>query len=316
MSNSKLHCFKILRNITKPLLGRCPRRLLATSTSSADDNFSAWMNLGNEGNGDTPLPQASYSVTPRTLYVCSTPIGNMFDISLRTLYVLQGVDVIAAEDTRTTVGLLKKFGVVTPLLSFHAHNERQRIPQLLSMLQAGKSVAVVSDAGTPCFSDPGSSIVKACIAEDLPVTPVPGACAWIAAASASGCPLHDVRYVGFLPRKSHAKQLFFREVRMAPWTLAFYEAPHRLQFTLEELLEELGPARRIVVARQLTKPTEHFFRGTTVEAVEWYKKKRPRGEITILVEPCGKRKPNARVRQYRHSGAAAEADSEEENDVI
>lgn len=219
-----------------------------------------------------------------TLYLVATPIGNLKDITLRALDVLRQVDWIAAEDTRRTRILLQHYGISTPLLSFHEHNQAQRIPQLLRRLARGEDGALVSDAGTPLINDPGFELVQAALEAGHTVVPVPGPSAVLAALVASGLPPDRFLYLGYLPRKPGPRQRTLQEVAHLPFTLIFLETPQRLVETLEDMVNVLGGERRIAVAHELTKVHESFLRTTLAQALEHYRQHPPRGEFTLVVE--------------------------------
>jgi 16S rRNA (cytidine1402-2'-O)-methyltransferase len=223
------------------------------------------------------------------LYLVATPIGNLGDITLRALEVLRAVDRIACEDTRQTQKLLNHFEITKPTVSYHEHNERSRATELIQDLKAGTAVAVVSDAGTPGVSDPGSWLVREAIAAGVQVFPSPGANAAVSALIASGLPADEFEFLGFLPEKAGARKTKLENLRAHPSesarTLIFYEAPHRLLDTLADLELIFGPQLRVVVARELTKIHEEFLRGTVAEVRgKLAKRDRIRGEITLLVE--------------------------------
>jgi len=221
---------------------------------------------------------------PGTLYLVSTPIGNLADITHRALQVLQDVDLIACEDTRHTHKLLSHYGITTKTISYHEHNERQRTAQLIDMLQQGSDVAVVSDAGTPAISDPGYRLVRAAIENDITLVPVPGPSALISALVAAGLPTDEFFFAGFLPSRSNARRTRLSELRSVPGTLIFYEAPHRLAATLKDTYEILGE-REAVVARELTKVHEEIKRGRLSELVAHYSNdENIRGEIVLLID--------------------------------
>jgi 16S rRNA (cytidine1402-2'-O)-methyltransferase len=220
-----------------------------------------------------------------TLFVVATPIGNLEDITLRALRVLRDVDVIAAEDTRRTAKLLSHHVIPTSTVSFHEHNSRSRIPQLLSRLQAGQNVALVTDAGTPGVSDPGIELVKACVDAGIQVDPIPGASAPLAAAIASGFPLDPFTILGFPPTKAKDRSAWFTEASSLPGTVCFFEAPHRITRTLSEAGAYFGN-RPIVVGRELTKVHQEFLRGTAQELAG--RLVAPRGEFTVVVGPAEK----------------------------
>ena len=217
-----------------------------------------------------------------TLFVVSTPIGNLEDITLRALRVLREVDVIAAEDTRRTARLLAHHAIPTSTVSFHRHNSRSRIPQLLSRLQAGQHVALVTDAGTPGVSDPGVELVRACIAAAIPIDPIPGASAPITAATVSGFPLEPLTILGFPPAKAKDRGAWLLSAAALSGTLCFFEAPHRITRTLTEAAQYFGN-RPIVVGRELTKVHQEFLRGTAQEVAGLLTA--PRGEFTVIVGP-------------------------------
>ena len=218
-----------------------------------------------------------------TLYLVATPIGNLEDITLRALRVLREAAVIAAEDTRHTRKLLAHHGIPARLISLHAHNETGRTPELLARLQAGESVALVSDAGTPGLSDPGTSLIAAAVAAQLPVVPIPGPSALVAALVSSGLPTTPVTFLGFLPASPSERRRALDGARALPHTLVLYEAPHRLRRTLAALCDVWGD-RRVAVARELTKLHEEVFRGRLREALEHFSQTPPRGEFTLVVE--------------------------------
>ncbi len=218
-----------------------------------------------------------------TLYIVGTPIGNLEDMTVRAVRILQTVDLIAAEDTRHTGKLLHHFQIKTPQISYHEHNRTTRVPELLAKLQQGWAIALVSDAGMPGISDPGYELVKACAEEGFTVVPIPGASAVITALSASGLPSDRFIFEGFLPAKSQARRTHLESLQSESRTIVFYESPHRLRATLQDLADVLGSDRQITLARELTKLHEEFWRGTAVEAIELYTQREPQGEYTIVV---------------------------------
>ncbi|HLO84774.1 MAG TPA: 16S rRNA (cytidine(1402)-2'-O)-methyltransferase [Nostocaceae cyanobacterium] len=220
---------------------------------------------------------------PGTLYVVGTPIGNLEDITFRAVRILQTVDLIAAEDTRHTGKLLQHLQVKTPQISYHEHNQSGRIPELLAQLANGKAIALVSDAGMPGISDPGYELIKACIDAGREVVPVPGVSAVITALSAAGLPTDKFVFEGFLPAKAKQRQEYLASLQSEPRTLVFYESPHRLRDTLQDLAAALGDNRQIVVSRELTKVYEEFWRGTIQEAIALYTQREPQGEYTLVV---------------------------------
>ncbi|MCK4743083.1 MAG: 16S rRNA (cytidine(1402)-2'-O)-methyltransferase [Sulfuriflexus sp.] len=220
-----------------------------------------------------------------TLYIVATPIGHLGDLSPRAVEVLSAVDVIAAEDTRVTRKLLQHMGADTAMLSLHEHNEQQRIQSLLARLQAGDSVALVSDAGTPLISDPGYPLVRAVRQADIKIVPVPGPCAVITALSVSGLPTDKFIFEGFLPGKSSGRRGKFEELLLEHRTLIFYESPHRILACLEDLEAVMGDHREVVIARELTKTFETIRSGNIAEIREWVEQdqNQQRGEIVLLV---------------------------------
>ncbi|NEQ77858.1 MAG: 16S rRNA (cytidine(1402)-2'-O)-methyltransferase [Okeania sp. SIO2C9] len=218
-----------------------------------------------------------------TLYIVGTPIGNLEDITFRAIKTLQTVDLIAAEDTRHTSKLLQYFDIQTPQLSYHQHNQQSRIPELIEKLHQGKTIALVTDAGMPGISDPGYEIVKACVAANISVVPIPGVSASITALSASGLPTDKFIFIGFLPSKSKQRQQDLETLPNLQETIILYESPHKLKQTLEDLAKVLGKQRKIVLARELTKLYEEFWRGTVGQAIIHYQTDRPRGEFTLII---------------------------------
>lgn len=219
-----------------------------------------------------------------TLYVVATPIGNLEDISIRALDVLKNVDLIACEDTRRTVLLLNHYGIATPRESHHEHNETRHAQRLLALLREGKSIALVSDAGTPLISDPGYVLVDACRKAGINIVPVPGPSAAVAALVGSGFPTDSFLFVGFLPAKKGQRRSKLQEIASVPATLVLYEAPHRLLHVLEDINEILGE-RQMCLAREITKIHEEWLRGTPLEiATALRARPQIRGEITLVVE--------------------------------
>ena len=219
------------------------------------------------------------------LYVVATPIGNLEDITLRALRILKEVDVIACEDTRQTLKLLSHFDIQKRLVSYHEHNEITQAPELVIELEQGAKIALVTDAGTPAISDPGHRLVNLSLRHGILVIPIPGPSALVAALSASGISSDGFSFVGFLPSRQAERRKALRALGSEPRTLVLYEAPHRVLDTLEDALEILGN-RPAVIARELTKVYEEFLRGYLQELVETVRKKRARGEITLLIGPA------------------------------
>ena len=216
------------------------------------------------------------------LYLVATPIGNMDDMSMRMVNTLKEVDVIAAEDTRNTGLLLKHFGIETRQISFHEHNAQEKIPVLLDLLKSGQNLAQVSDAGLPSISDPGHDLVKAAIAEDIAVVTVPGPSAGISALIASGLAPQPHIFYGFLPRKSGQQKEFFESKKAYPETQIFYESPHRVKATLENMLEVYGD-RSVVLVRELTKIYEEYQRGRISELIDYLAENALKGECLLIV---------------------------------
>jgi 16S rRNA (cytidine1402-2'-O)-methyltransferase len=223
-------------------------------------------------------------LTPGTLYLVATPIGNLEDITLRALRTLRECDRVAAEDTRRTGQLLKNFDISKPLLSYHKFNEAKRSEQILEALQAGEIIALVSDAGTPGISDPGQRVVAAAVEAGLRVEAVPGACALVGALTASGLPTDEFHFIGFLPRKSGQRMRRLEALAGVEGTLVVYESPFRIGKLLGEL-QEVFPERRVVIGRELTKKFEEFLRGTPAELIAQIGERSLKGEIVALIGP-------------------------------
>lgn len=216
------------------------------------------------------------------LFLCPTPIGNLGDITVRTLETLKSVDLIAAEDTRNTLKLLNHFDINKPLTSYYEHNKAKKGGVLLEELKSGKNLALVSDAGMPAISDPGEDLVKLCIEEGIEVVPLPGASAFTCALVASGMPTGRFSFEGFLTMNKRNRREHLESVRNDTHTLIFYEAPHKLLSTLKDMFEVFGD-RKIVLARELTKKFEEFFRTTLSQAIERYEVDNPKGEFVLIV---------------------------------
>ena len=218
------------------------------------------------------------------LYVVGTPIGNLDDLTLRALATLKKVALIAAEDTRHTGKLLQHFDISTPQISYHEHNRLSRLDQLLNILSQGQDIALVTDAGMPGISDPGYELIKACIETEIEVVPIPGVTAVITALAVSGLPTERFCFEGFLPGKEKLRQERLESLKNETRTMVFYEAPHKLIKTLEDLRETFGQTRKIVLGRELTKLYEEIWRGTIAEAINLYlENKTPKGEFTLVV---------------------------------
>ncbi|NJK77441.1 MAG: 16S rRNA (cytidine(1402)-2'-O)-methyltransferase [Richelia sp. CSU_2_1] len=218
-----------------------------------------------------------------TLYIVATPIGNLKDMTFRAIETLQAADFIAAEDTRHTGKLLHHFDIKTPQISYHEHNRQQRLPEILEQLHLGKNIALVTDAGMPGISDPGSELVKACADAKINIIPIPGASACIVGISASGLPTDKFVFEGFLPVKGQERQQSLTALQTESRTMILYESPHRLRETLQDLANELGTNRQIVLARELTKMHEEFWRGSLEGAIELYATREPQGEFTLVI---------------------------------
>ena len=218
------------------------------------------------------------------LYVVGTPIGNLDDLTFRSLATLKKVTLIAAEDTRHTGKLLQHFDILTPQISYHEHNRLSRLDELLNILSQGQDIALVTDAGMPGISDPGYELIKACIEAKIEVVPIPGVTAVITALAVSGLPTERFCFEGFLPGKAKLRQERIESLKTETRTMVFYEAPHKLIKTLEDLGETFGPTRKIVLGRELTKLYEEIWRGTIDEAINLYREnKTPKGEFTLVV---------------------------------
>jgi 16S rRNA (cytidine1402-2'-O)-methyltransferase len=228
---------------------------------------------------------------PGTLFVVATPIGNLEDITYRAVRVLKEVDLIACEDTRHTAKLLQHYGIDKPTVSYHEHNEAARAEELVAKLQEGLSVAQVSDAGMPGISDPGYRVIKLAIERGIPVVPVPGPSALIAALAASGMATDSFQFLGFLPARSGQRRTLLETLRHAAHTTIVYEAPHRIAETLQDVVELLGSERPVVLARELTKVHEEFLRGTAAEVLHTAEKREMKGEITLLIGWGGESTP-------------------------
>jgi len=217
------------------------------------------------------------------LYLCATPIGNLSDMSKRTIEVLSEVDIIACEDTRNTRKLLTHFNISKPLTSYHEHNKAEKGEELTNMILEGKNIALVSDAGTPAISDPGEDLVRLCAMKDITVTSIPGPAAFVNALILSGLPTGRFSFEGFLSVNKKNRNIHLNEVKNDTRTLIFHEAPHKLLRTLKDMLEVFGD-RRIALCRELTKMFEEIKRTTLSEAVEFYENNPPKGEFVLVIE--------------------------------
>ena len=219
-----------------------------------------------------------------TLYLCATPIGNLEDITLRVLRTLKEVDLIAAEDTRTSSHLLSRFGIETPTISYHKFNEKERGAELVGRLLCGANIALITDAGTPAISDPGESLVRLCHEAGVPVTSLPGACAAVVGLTLSGLPARSFAYEGFLPQDKKEQQAVLERLANETRTTVFYEAPHRLLRTLRAFAETVGENRQMCICRELTKRFEEALHLTIGEAIAHFSEKEPRGEFVLILE--------------------------------
>ncbi len=217
------------------------------------------------------------------LYLCATPIGNLGDITYRAVEMLRTADVIAAEDTRHTRGLLAHYDIHTPMTSYHEHNKEEKGAELIARMRAGETVVCVSDAGLPGIADPGGDLARRAIAEGIPVTPLPGANAALSALICAGLPLDGFTFVGFLPRKEKKRGELLARIAAYPETLIFYEAPHRLRETLAALAAAFGAERQACAARELTKKFEELRRMTLGDLLAHYREHEPRGEFVLIV---------------------------------
>ncbi len=244
------------------------------SAKHADDN-----------SGERASASLTSAAEPRgCLYIVGTPIGNLEDITLRALRILKEVDVIACEDTRHTQKLLNHYNIEKKLVSYHEHNEMTRSPELLIQLEQGAKVALVSDAGMPLISDPGYRLVTLCVRHKIPIVPIPGPSAMLAALTAAGLPNEEFVFFGFLPARSGERRRMLERLRIEERTIIFYEAPHRVAESIADLLDILGD-RPACIAREVTKLHEEFLRGKLSQIAESLVERPARGEITLLVGP-------------------------------
>jgi 16S rRNA (cytidine1402-2'-O)-methyltransferase len=237
--------------------------------------------------GRETAPAATEAGGTGRLYLCATPIGNLEDITLRALRVLREVDLIAAEDTRQTRKLLARYDIHTPLTSYHEHNRKEKGSQLVDRLVSGSRVALVSDAGMPAISDPGEDLVRECLARGVPVIPIPGPSAVLTALVVSGLPTDRFVFEGFLPRAAKDRKQCLGRMAAERRTVIFYEAPHRLKSSLQDLSVAFGPDRPLAICRELTKRYEEVFRGTTGEACLRFADIAVRGELVLVIRGAG-----------------------------
>lgn len=218
-----------------------------------------------------------------TLYLCATPIGNLDDMTFRVLDTLREVDVIAAEDTRNSIKLLNRFEIKTPMTSYHEYNKVEKAEKLISMLQEGKNIALITDAGTPAISDPGEVLVQMCHKNGVPVTSLPGACACITALTLSGLSTRRFCFEAFLPADKNERRDILADLKEESRTIILYEAPHHLKATLAELYDTLGE-RKMTLCRELTKKFETIMPTTLSEAISFYEENEPKGEYVLVLE--------------------------------
>ena len=250
---------------------------------------------------------------PGMLYVVATPIGNLEDISYRAVRVLKEADLIACEDTRHTAKLLHHYGIDKPTVSYHEHNEAARAEELVAKMEQGLNVAQVSDAGMPGISAPGYRVIKLAIERGVPVVPIPGASAVVAALAASGLPTDSFQFMGFLPARSGERRTLLESVRDAQQTTVVYEAPHRIAETMKDIVELLGTERRVVLARELTKVHEEFIRGSAAEVLQRVQQHELKGEMTLLIGkneraavPAARKGIASRVEEIMREGSVDE----------
>lgn len=236
-------------------------------------------------------------VNSGNLYVVATPIGNLQDITFRAIEVLKSVSVIAAEDTRHSQRLLAHYTIQTPLISLHAFNEKEKTTALLNRLKQGETIALITDAGTPLISDPGSFLVRSACEFGVKVIPIPGCCAAVTALSASGLSAADFRFVGFLSSKGTQRQRQLQALRAESSTVVLYEAPHRIMSLMQDIVQTLGSERRVVLAKELTKLFETFVRGTAYEVERWLlaSPDNQKGEFVVLIEGVEDEAHNAEI---------------------
>ena len=259
---------------------------------------------------ESEAPELASGREAGSLYVVSTPIGNLQDITLRAIDVLKRVDVVLAEDTRHSRHLLEHHGIVTRLVSYHEHNEARATESALSRLREGHDVALISDAGTPLLSDPGSRLVRAAVEAGIPVVPIPGPSALLAALVTSALTSDRFTFFGFLARKGRDREEALRDLSSLPHTAVLYEAPNRVAATLGELAERGAGTRRVSVARELTKQFEEVRRGTVAELAAYYERSSPRGEVVIVLEgqapqPLAEEELRSRARELKATGLSA-----------
>lgn len=250
------------------------------------------------------------------LYVVGTPIGNLEDITRRALTVLEQVDTIACEDTRQTQKLLDHYGIGTRTVSYHEHNELARAEELIQQLESGARIAVVSDAGMPGISDPGYRLITLAVQRNIPVIPIPGASALVAALAASGLPTDSFRFDGFLPAKQGQRRTALEALRKSDRTAIFYEAPHRIEEALADIVAVLGGSRQVVIGREITKLHEEFLRGTAAELLERVREHALKGEITLLIAKAGESEQPRQIGVFERVQQIMLAESIDEKDAL
>lgn len=250
-----------------------------------------------------------------TLYICATPIGNLGDITLRVLETLKGVDFIAAEDTRHSRKLLDHYAIKTPLLSYHQHNEKQRASELIGRLKEGQSGALISDAGMPGISDPGQILISQCLEEDIIIDVLPGPNAALTALVLSGMPTESFVYLGFLPLNKGERKRVLSKISELPYTIIFYEAPHRLTRTLQDIFEILGD-RETVVARELTKLHQTVHRGLTGDLLARFQATPPKGECCLLLAPFEEKKKEGKPADWLEELGRMESEGQDRKEAM
>ena len=249
----------------------------------------------NEKTATTTVPLPEIDFPPGLCHFVATPIGNMADIGLRALAVLTAADVVYAEDTRHTGRLCQRYDLRPPLVSYHDHNKLQVVPRIIERLQGGEKVAVVSDAGMPCISDPGYGLIKALLEHNLPWTVIPGPSSTLSALVLSGFSSDRFLYLGYAPRKKGQRRTFLEEALIEPGTVLVLESCHRIRSTLE-ILTEVGPERPLAIAREITKLHEEVPRGTAAELLEYMVGRKLKGELVLVIQGCGRRVPKGKTK--------------------